>query len=154
MCIRDRMMAVLVGAQTGGQSFFVTYTNQAGTTGRISKTVTCNTATYNGAIVTTATATNGCVGPFIPLQDGDTGVRAIESVTMLGADVGQMTFVLVKTLQCFMLNEQTAPVEVNGIKDRPGMQQVYDGAYLGLLVLPSGSLSGVSLYGTLSTTWN
>lgn len=149
-----QMMAVLVGAQTGGQQFTVTYTNSAGVTGRVTPVVTCNTQTYTGSIVTTDIATNGSAGPFIPLQSGDTGVRAIESVTMLGSDVGLMTFVIVKTLQCFMLNEQTAPVEVSFVKDRPGMPRVYDGAYLGLLVLPSGSLSGVSLHGILTTTWN
>jgi hypothetical protein len=149
-----QIMAVLVGAQTGGQQFTVKYTNQAGVTGRVTPAVTCNTATFNGAIATTATATNGCAGPFIPLQAGDTGVRAIESVTMLGADVGLMTFVLVKTIQCFQLRGVDAPVEVSFVMDRPGMARIIDGAYLNLLVLPNGSLSSVSVHGLLTTTWN
>lgn len=149
-----QMMAVLVGAQTGGQQFTVKYTNQSGVTGRVTPALTCNSSTFNGAICTTATATVGTAGPFLPLQFGDSGVRAIESVTMLGADVGLMTFVLVKPIQSFMLRGVDAPVEVSFIKDRPGMARIEDGAYLNLITLPSGSLSGVSIHGLLTTTWN
>lgn len=147
-------MAVLVGAQTGGQTFQISYTNQSGVAGRISKTVTCNTATSTGTIATTAPATSGCAGPFIPLQDGDTGIRSIQSLTMNGADVGLMTLVLVKPLATFVVRGVDAPVEVDYLQDRPSLTRIIDGAYLNLLALPSGSLSGVALHGTLETIWN
>ena len=151
---RVQIMAVLVGAQTGGQQFTVKYTNQNGVTGRVTLPVICNTAGYNGAVVSTQTNNDLAAGPFLPLQAGDTGVRAIESVTMLGADVGLMTFVLVKALESFTLRGVDAPAEASYVTDFPGMTRVVDGAYLNLLCLPNGSLSGVSIHGLLTTTWN
>jgi hypothetical protein len=149
-----QIMPVLVGAQTGGQSFTVSYTNQDGTPGRTTPVCICNTATFNGALVSSQTANALARGPFLALEGSDSGVRSIESVTMLGADVGLLTFVLVKPLANFILREQTAPVEVNYVTDRPGLPEIKDGAYLNLLCCPQGSLSGVSLHGILTTTWS
>ena len=150
-----QMMAVLQAPQTGGQSFFVTYTNQDGVAGRTSETVTCNTANVNGTLVTAATLgpTGRCAGPFIPLQSGDSGVRAVESVTMLGTDVGLMAIVLVKPLVTTRVQEQIAANERDYVKDFFSAPRIYDGAYLNLLCLPSGSLSGVTLIGSLATMW-
>lgn len=147
-------IAVLVAAQSGGQSFNISYTNQDGTAGRTSGTVICNTATSSGTLVNTQTANALQAGPFIPLQGTDTGIRSIESLTMLGADVGLITLVLVKPLASFILRGVDAAVEVDFMKDRPSMPQIVDGAYLNLLALPTGSLSGVSLFGTLTTVWS
>jgi hypothetical protein len=149
-----QIMPVLVGAQTGGQSFTVSYTNQDGVAGRTTPICICNTATFNGAIVSSQNANALAQGPFLALQGTDTGARSIESVTMLGADVGLITFVLVKPLANFILREQAAPVEVNYVTDRPSLPEIEDGAYLNLLCCPQGSLSGVSLHGILTTTWN
>ena len=142
------------GAQTGGQSFNVSYTNQDGVAGRTTRTVICNTAGYSGALVSTQTNNALAAGPFLPLQAGDTGVRSIQSVTMLGADVGLMTFVLVRALESFSLRGVDAPVEVSYVTDFPGLTRIVDGAYLNLIALPNGSLSGVSIHGMLTTTWN
>ena len=147
-------LPVLVASQTGGQSFFITYTNQAGTSGRISKTVICNTATSSGTIVQTATATAGGNGPFIPLQDGDTGIRSVQSLTMLGADVGLITLVLVKPITSMIIREITAPVEVDFLKDRPSLPRIYDGAYLNWLAMPNGSLAAAPIYGDITTVFN
>jgi hypothetical protein len=149
-----QIMPVLVGAQTGGQTFSVKYTNQDGVTGRVTPTVICNTANYNGAVVCSQPNAAQSSGPFMPLQGTDTGVRAIESVTMNGADVGLMTLVLVRPLESFSLNEATAPVEVSYATDLPGLTRVVDGAYLNMICLPNGSLSGVPLHGLLTTVWN
>lgn len=149
-----QIMAILVGAQAGGQSFTVKYTNQSGVTGRVTPSVTCNTATATGTLVTTERAVAGTAGPFIPLQGSDTGVRAIESVTMNGTDVGLMTFVLVRPIQCFMHRGADAPVEVSFINDRPGPARIYDGAYLNLICMQNASLSSVAFHGTIQTVWN
>jgi hypothetical protein len=149
-----QILAVLVGAQTGGQQFTVKYTNQDGVTGCVTPPIICNTAGYNGAIVSSQTNNALSCGPFLTLQSGDTGVRAIESVTMIGADVGLMTFVLVKALESFTLRGVDAPAEVSYVTDFPGLTRIVDGAYLNLLCLPNGSLSGVSIHGILTTTWD
>lgn len=150
-----QMMAVSVAGRTGGQSFFVTYTNQDGVAGRISRTVIENTAAANGGIVTSATATKGAAGPFIPLQAGDTGVRSVEAVTMLGADVGLFSLVLVKPLATTMIRGIDAPVEVDYLKDRGVTAPVIqDEAYLNFLCLPRGTLAATAIHGMLRTAWN
>lgn len=146
-----QVMAISVAGRTGGQSFYFTYTNQDGVSGRISKTVVQNAATAIGTIVTSATATLDAGGPFIGLQRGDTGVRSIESVTMLGADVGLFTLVLVKPLITSQILEQTAPTEENLLIEKASLPEIKDDAYLNWVCMPNGSLSGVSFFGTIQT---
>lgn len=152
-----RIMAVSVAARTGGQSFYVNYTNSEGVAGRISRTVIQNTAAANGNIVTSATGASPnslAAGPFIPLQTGDTGVRSIESVTMLGGDVGLFTLVLVKPLLSFSLHEVTAPVEVCTLCNTGTLPKIEDDAYLNLICSPRGTMAATTLHGYLNTTWN
>ena len=152
-----QIMAVLVAPQVGGQGFIVSYTNSDGVAGRTTATVVCNTITVNGTLVNTATvgpaAQGRCAGPFLPLQPGDSGVRSIESVTMLGTDIGLMCLVLVKPLATMRLQEQGAPNEKDFIREFTQAPCIYDGAYLNLICCPTGSLSGVTLIGTISTMW-
>jgi len=149
-----QMMAVSVAGRTGGQSFFVTYTNSQGVAGRVSQTVIQNSVSVNGSIVTSDRAINAARGPFIPLQVGDTGVRSIESVTMLGADVGLFTLVLVKPLADFQLRGVDAPVEVDYLKDFSTAPVIKDDAYLNWICCPAASLSGVALHGDIKVVWN
>jgi len=92
--------------------------------------------------------------PFIGLQSGDSGVRSIESVTMLGADVGIFSLILVKPLATTMIREQTAPVEKDHFVDGSNVPEIKDDAYLSWLTCPNGSLSGVTLFGDLQVVFN
>jgi len=148
-----QVMAVSQGSRTGGQSFYITYTNSDGVAGRISKTVIQNTAPVNGHIVTSATATSGASGPFIPLQEGDKGVRSIEQVTMLGADVGLFALVLVKPLAQTQLREITAVNEKDYMLMNGIMPEIKNNAYLNWICLPNGSLSGSVIFGDLKVVW-
>lgn len=147
-----KIMAISVAGRTGGQTFNISYTNQDGVSGRTTQTVIQNSATAIGTIVTSATATNGAAGPFIPLQRGDTGVRSIESVQMIsGPDVGLFTLVLVKPLITSQILEQTAPTEEALLIEKTSLPEIKDDAYLNWLCMPNGSLSGVSLFGMIET---
>jgi len=147
-----KIMAISVAGRTGGQTFNISYTNQDGVSGRTTQTVIQNSATAIGTIVTSATATNGAAGPFIPLQRGDTGVRSIESVQMIsGPDVGLFTLVLVKPLITSQILEQTAPTEESLLIEKASLPEIKDDAYLNWLCMPNGSLSGVSLHGIIET---
>ena len=149
------VMAVLTNAGVGGQSFFFTYTNSDGVTGRISKTVQMNAATAIGSIVTSSVSTaNQSGNPFIGLQDGDTGVRSIESVTMLGADVGLFALVLVKPLLYTAVNETTAPYEKDALLIGGEIPRIYDDAFLGCLALPRGTLAATALVGDVKVVWD
>lgn len=60
----------------------VTYTNQAGTAGQVSKSVVTGTVALQGMIP-------------IPLADGDTGVQSVQSVTVSVAGTASSTFSVV-----------------------------------------------------------
>lgn len=149
-----QVMAVLVAAGTGGQTFRFTYTNQNGVSGRTSNTVIINTATVNGTIINSQNANAAANGPFIGLQGSDTGVRSIDSVQMIsGTDVGLFTLVLVKPLANIQILEQTAPVEIDYLRDFGFMPRIEDGAYLNFICLPNGSLSGLRLNSEHTYIW-
>jgi len=148
-----QMMAISVAGRTGGQSFTVSYTNSDGVAGRTSQTVVQNTAGAIGSVVTSARATNGAAGPFIPLQRGDSGVRSIESVTMLGTDVGLFTLVLVKPIMQTQIRGIDAPVEVDCFLHKAILPAIADDAYLNFICLPNGSLSGTAIHGSIETIW-
>lgn len=149
-----QVIAVSVAGRTGGQQFYFTYTNQDGVSGRTSQTVTQNTAAAIGTIVTSATATQLSGNPFIGLQDGDSGVRQIDSVVMLGADVGLFSLILVKPLAQTTIKEITAPYEKDFLLMANSLPEVADNAYLSALCLPQGSLAATLLMGDMKVIWN
>lgn len=150
-----QVMAVLTNAGVGGQSFFFTYTNSDGVSGRTSQTVRMNTATAIGSIVTSSVSTAVQSGnPFIGLQDGDSGVQSIQSVTMLGADVGLFALVLVKPLLWTAINEVTSPYEKDALLIGGELPRIYDDAFLGFLTLPRGTLAATALVGDLKVIWD
>jgi len=150
-----QVMAILTNAGVGGQSFNFTYTNSEGVSGRISKTVIMNTATAIGSVITSSTnALNQSGAPFIGLQGNDSGVRSIESVTMLGADVGLFALVLVKPLFRTAINEITAPYEKDVLLIGGDIPRIYDDAFLAMLVLPRSGLATTALVGDLKVVWD
>ncbi len=149
-----QMIAVSVAGRTGGQQFYVTYTNSDGVSGRTSQIVTQNSAAAVGTIVTSATTTAASGNPFIGLQGNDSGVRSIESVTMLGADVGLFSLILVKPLAQTAIKEITVPYEKDFFIHGASLPKVEDDAYLSFLCLPNSSMSTTVLVGDLKVIWN
>ena len=150
-----QVIAVTVAGRTGGQSFYFTYTNSDGVSGRTSQIVQQNAISAIGTITTSSLSTNLQSGnPFIGLQAGDSGVRSIESVTMLGLDVGLFSLILVKPLAQTQIREVTAPVEKDYLIEASDIPEVKDDAYLNWLTCPQGSLSGVTLFGDLQVVYN
>lgn len=147
------MMPITTAARTGGQQFVVSYTNQDGVSGRTSATVTQNTSTLVGTVTGSNTATANASNPFIPLQSGDSGVRSIESVTMLGSDVGLFSIILVKPLAQITFREITVPFEKDFLQYGSDMPRIYDDAFLNMVVLPLGSLSSTLLTGNIKTIY-
>lgn len=150
-----QIMAVVVAGHATGltQSFVCSYTNSDGVSGRVTEPVFLNNQFINGTIITSANAIAGCVGPFLPLQSGDSGVRSIESLTMTGSDVGLMTLVLVKPLAQLSLIGIDAPIEIDYLKDFSGLPEIQDNAYINLICCPVGSLAATALHGEITTSW-
>lgn len=152
-----QLMPVVVAGQTGGQPFTVNYTNQDGVAGRVTEQHVMTTQFVNGTILHSiqASASYPNNGPFMSLQAGDSGVRSVESVTIGGiGDVGLFALVLVKPLATFSIFGIDAPTEVDYFVDAVSMPEIVDDAYLNLIALPNGSLSGAPIIGVLETTFN
>lgn len=151
-----QLMPVVVAGQTGGQTFTVKYTNQDGVTDRVTQTATMSTQIVNGTILHSVQAGASYVnnGPFLTLQNGDTGVRSVQSVTIGGiGDVGLFALVLVKPLAAFSLFGIDAPTEVDYLTDMAALPEIKDDAYLNFIALPNGTLSGAPIHGIIETTW-
>lgn len=153
-----QLMPVVVAAHTGGQTFTVTYTNQDGVPGRTTQVATMSTQVVNGTILNSlqAGAAYANNGPFLSLQPGDSGVRSVQSVTIGGVgDVGLFALVMVKPLASIALRGIDAPTEVDYFTDMAGsLPRIADDAYLNLVALPNGTLSGAPIIGIIETTWS
>lgn len=151
------ILPVSVGSRTGGQTFRVTYTNQDGISGRVSKLTYQNDspAVYSVMASSTGSSTN-FADPFVCLQPGDTGVRSIESVQMIsGSDTGLMTFVLVKPIATHFMLDSLSPSETDfAIMQGGKMPVIEDDAYLGLLCKSNQSYSGISGYHEFKFLYN
>lgn len=150
-----QVMAVLTNAGTGLQYFTFTYTNSDGVSGRVSPQVRMSSNTAVGTIVSSHQQQFETSGnPFMPLQEGDSGVRSIESVTMLGADTGLFALVLVKPLLWTQINEITAPYEKDALVIGGEIPRIYDDAFLSFLALPRGTLAATALVGDIKVVWD
>jgi hypothetical protein len=148
-----QVIAVSVAGRTGGARFYFTYTNSEGVSGRVSQTVFQNNAAALGTLQGNGQNNNNSPSPFIGLQNGDTGVRSIDSVVMLDADVGLMTLILVKPLGTSVIREITAPVEKDYFLEAGTIPRIYDDAYLSFICLPQGTLAATALLGDIKVVW-
>jgi len=150
-----QVIAVTVAGRTGWQSFYFTYTNSDWVSGRVSQTVQQNAIPAIWTITTSSLSTNWQSGnPFIGLQSGDTGVRSIDSVTMLWVDVWLFSLILVKPLAGTMIREQTAPVEKDYLIETSDIPEIKDDAYLSWLTCPNWSLNGITLFWDTQIIYN
>jgi len=148
-----QVIAVSVAGRTGGSSFYFTYTNSDGVSGRVSRTVFQNSAAALGTLQANGVNNNASSMPFIGLQAGDSGVRSIDSVVMINADVGLMTLILVKPIGTSVIREITAPVEKDYFMEAGVIPRIYDDAYLSFLCLPQGTLAATALMGDIKVIW-
>ena len=131
----EGVMAGLIAYSAIGATittFTVSYTNQAGTAGRISTATRIGGSNYSGP---------SHLLP-IPLQGADTGIRSIESVTLSAAVGGSGNFgvVMWKPLAMMALNDQQGAHVVDAVST---------GGFIGALaeVHPDACLSLVSVAG-------
>lgn len=150
-----QMMAISQAPRGATSAYFnVSYTNQDGVAGRITTGREFNSAGINGECLTSGVQNTDSSGPFLKLMGNDTGVRSIESVTMLTPDVGLFALVLVKPLATSVIRENTAPVEKDYFLEAGVIPRIYDDAFLGFLVSPGNSgISGAVITGDLKVIW-
>lgn len=149
-----KVMAISLAAHATSVSFQFTYTNSQGVTDRVSQTVSLNLQGAVGTVITSSRNIAGTSGPFIPLQDGDTGVRSIQSVQMNGAEVGLFALVLVKPIAQLSITGIDAPVEIDYLRmGGMTMPKIEDDAYLNIIIHPGGTIASSQINGFIETVW-
>lgn len=147
-------MAVCQDPTTGGGSFTFDYINQDGEL-KTSPTQYCTTTgATKPLIVTSQPATVAGRGPFLSLAGGDTGIRSIESVTMLVANGGLMAIALVKPLAEYVIDGVNTPREREFIVHGMNPVEVHDDAYLGFIVNTAATVASGFLVGYGEFVWN
>lgn len=130
-----KIMCVSQASRASSQQFTVNYTNSQGISGRTATMNQSLNAASLGSILSAQDAVAASSAtPFLRLQAGDTGVRSIESVTMLAANTGLMALVLVKPICTSIMGDGTAPNEKNFISDNAFMlPEIHNDAYLNFI---------------------
>lgn len=149
-----RMMAVCTTPMTANAVMTVNYTNQAGVAGRISTSALAFN-TVVGALLSSGntSASANAVSPFLPFDNGDTGVRSIESVTLTSASGGFFALVLVKPITNIVLRETRTYRETYPLLDASSLSSIENGAYLGMLLLTAANGTPVTFRGALDFVW-
>ena len=148
-----KAFVVAQGSYVGGAQFFISYTNQDGVAGRMSELCKSNTTTISGTLISSGVAA-GQFGWHIPLKNGDTGIRSVESFTFLSANGGIFALVLAKDIGAVSIREANVPAEKDFlIETGLSMPVVQDGAYLNFLALANASIAAQPFYGSLQFVW-
>ena len=125
----------IISSNTSGTSpvnITVSYTNQAGTTGRglpFNVTVGPGNSYYRGNIITSGYPDS--IGPFLPLANGDTGVANVASIScsaLLGS--GNVALCLARPLLSIPIVALNAFSEKDFVNYFPSLPRVVDGACL------------------------
>lgn len=146
-------MLVATNPYIGGAYFHINFTNSDGESGRMSNPMLSNTATYIGTLIQSGIIA-GTTGPFIRLQQGDRGIRSVQSITFYAPNGGLAALVLVKPLAVISLQETTAFAEWDFLSMKPTLPKIYDGAYLNLICCPNGSFASAPIMGSMQVIWN
>jgi len=152
-----RIMVVSQGVGTGNVDARVTYTNSKGVAGK-QVTVSLALANAAGSLCSSfapGSAINYPEAPFLPLDVGDTGVKAITNVEYLAGGGGIAAFVIVKPLlELSMFEATVAPIEVDCMSDRSGLlPQIGTGAYLSMIARGTTAASPATIHALVETIW-
>ena len=88
--------------------------------------------------------------PYLQLP---TGIKSIENVTFPTGVGGIFAFAIVRVLGTISLQEIGTPIEVDYIRDHMMLEEVQDGAYIGMLVRSTVSASPSTAHAELTFVW-
>lgn len=146
---------VVAAPMTGNGTVTVTYTNSEGTANR----TTTFGITFSGTIGTIvnnsdSTLVAGAAAPFIPLANGDKGIRSIQRVTCNASMGGFCHVVLAKPLATHLIREQNTEAETVFFTNKANCVQIQSGAYLNFIALNNTATTFAPLRGFVQFTWN
>lgn len=143
----------------GTPTVTLTYTNAAGTASRttpsspalplINATAPVTQVAYSGTGA-------GKYGPFIPLANGDTGIRSVQSINFSATMTsGAMNLILCRPLLTLPMTTIGVACERDLLNQLPSLPRVYNGACLAWLMY-AGAATPVNsaFYGALEFAWS
>jgi hypothetical protein len=148
---------LVVTATTGAtaHNIALSYTNNAGTSGRaLPVTVSATASAIAPHITHSGTAANN-YGPFLPLAGGDLGVQSVQSITLSAAS-GSGTAALVLARPILQLPITTVSIlsERDLVNQLPSMPRIMDGACLTWLYFAgAATAANTNFYGHLESAW-
>lgn len=112
------------------QNIALSYTDQSGNAGNtLPVTVSMTASSIVGQISHSGVAANN-YGPFLPLANGDSGVRNVATVTMSAANTGTFAICMAKPLAQITLGVATVYHEKELLNQIPSLPVIKDGACL------------------------
>lgn len=149
------VMPVVLGAHNVANNtrVSITYTNSKGEENRTSGEIFLNNLGTVSSIASlsspiTTTAANSI---FFPLQQGDTGVRSIQTVQANQDDDGLLALVLVKPLTMFAVGDFNAPIEINFVREKAQFIEIKSDAYLNFVAVTNNTLASQVFAGLIET---
>jgi len=133
----------------------MSYTDQAGNTGNaLPVTVSCTASAITPHITHSGTAANN-YGPFLPLANGDFGIRNVASVTLSAASgAGTAALVLAKPIMTIPLMAASIASERDFVNSLPSLPEIKDGACLTWLYFSgAATVANSNFYGSLEMGW-
>jgi hypothetical protein len=149
-----RIMLVCTTPMTTDANVTINYTNQDGVAGRSTLVNISGIGSQTGYTVTRGISSTNAVTPFVHLQGGDTGVRSIESIQLLGPTGGFFCAVLVKVITTVQTQDIGVSSEVYSIQHKGGsLPSLQEGAYLNWICQTANTTSLVPFRGEIDIIW-
>jgi hypothetical protein len=155
-----RAYFVITGGTVGAtaHNLAMSYTDQSGNAGNtLPVTVSCTASTIATHITHSGTAANN-YGPFLPLANGDSGIRSVQTVTFSASSVGTAplgALCLARPLLTLPITTTGVAVERDLVNQIPSMPMIPDGACLVWLYFAGGTTAAnTNFYGTLEAAWS
>ncbi len=133
----------------------MSYTDQDGNTGNtLPVTVSCTASAITPHITHSGTAANN-YGPFLPLANGDYGIRNVASVQLSAASLaGTAALVLARPILTLPLTTLSVASERDFLNQIPSLPKIPDGACLTWLYFSGGAVAAsTNFYGSLEFGW-
>ena len=144
-------LVIVTSSGATAHNVAISYTNQAGTSGRaLGATTSCTASAITPHITHAGTAANN-YGPFLPLAGGDTGVQSVQSLTLSAASLaGTAALVLARPILSIPITTAGVAAERDLVNQLPSLPRIIDGACLTWLYF-AGAATGAStnFYGAI-----
>jgi len=155
----DGVRAYLVITTTTGataHNLSMSYTDQANNAANtLPVTVSCTASAITPHITHSGTAANN-YGPFLPLANGDYGIRSVQTVQLSAASLaGTAALVLARPILTIPLTTVSIASERDFLNQLPSLPQIQDGACLTWLYFAGGATgASTNFYGSLEQGWS